>query len=117
MRRRDVIAMLAIVAIGCAITIAWGERIGVNHGEGWDGQAYAQWARDFPHAVLDVGVTPYQSQRVLPSAIVYASHAGAIFGFQLLDALALLVTAALLARIAHVLGWSRSAAWGAFVGM
>jgi hypothetical protein len=118
--------MIALVAAPAIATIAWGERIGVNGGEGWDGRSYAAWARDFPGEVLGHGVTAYQSQRVVPSAIVYYaqaalgvahSRAHAILGFQLLDALALVVTALLLFRIARALAWSRAAAWTAFAAV
>src|SRR3954466_13654830 len=117
------LGMVALVAALAIVTIAWGERIGVNGGEGWDGRAYASWAGDFPGTVLAQGVNPYQSQRVVPSAIVYYAMAAlgvahprvhVIFAFQLLDALALIATALLLYRIARTLAWSRAAAWTAF---
>ena len=123
MTRRDAVWMLVLVALGAAITIAWGERMGIHGGEGWDGQAYAAWARDFPREVLHGGVTAFQAQRVLPSAIVYgalsalgiATTAGhVIFAFQILDALALVGVAAAFARTAAILGWSRTTAWAAF---
>ncbi|MBL0220892.1 MAG: hypothetical protein IPQ07_44355 [Myxococcales bacterium] len=100
------------------------ERIGVNQGEGWDGQAYAAWARDFPEAVVETGVTEFQSERVLPSALVYYAlsavgcphtSGNVIAGFQVLDALALTVEAVLLMGISLVLGWSRTLTWVAFV--
>ncbi|HEU4729432.1 MAG TPA: hypothetical protein VFT22_16135 [Kofleriaceae bacterium] len=124
--RRDMVAMALLVAALAIATIAWGERIGVNGGEGWDGRAYAAWARDFPGEVLGHGVNAYQSQRVVPSAIVYYAtaalglphtRAGVIFGFQLLDALCLVATALVLYRIARALAWSRAAAWAAFAAV
>jgi len=111
---RDAVIAVAAVAAGAALTIAFGERIAINNGIGWDGQAYATWAQDFPGAVLRQHVTDYQATRVLPSAIVWASGFSPIRGFQLLDALALVASAALLARIAIVLAWSRAAGWAAF---
>src|SRR6185369_16039361 len=88
-----------------------------HHGTGWDGEAYAAWAHDFPRAVLDGHLTDYQSLRVLPSAIIYYLGGGAdpIAGFQFLDAAALTISAGLLARIALVLSWPRPTAWAAFV--
>jgi hypothetical protein len=124
--RRDLLRMVALVAVLAIATIAWGERIGVNGGEGWDGRAYAAWARDFPGEVLGHGVTAYQSQRVVPSAIVYYamaalgvahSRAHVIAAFQGFDALALIATALLLYRIARTLAWSRAAAWTAFAAV
>src|SRR5690348_2154702 len=122
MPRRDAVWMLVLVALGAAITIAWGERMGIHHGEGWDGVAYASWARDFPHRVLDAGVTAFQAQRVLPSAIIYgtltalgiATAPHVIVAFQVLNGLALVITAAALAGTATALGWSRTTAWTAF---
>ena len=40
MRHRDALLMAALVALGAALTIAFGERIGVNGGEGIDGAEY-----------------------------------------------------------------------------
>jgi hypothetical protein len=123
-RRTDLAVMIAIVVVGGAITIGWGERIGVHDGEGWDGMAYAAWARAFPKAVLETGLNEYQCDRVLPAAAVYyalsavgASHTAGhvIAAFQILDLLALVATAVLLVRIALVLGWSRLVTWVAFV--
>ena len=123
--RRDTGLMLACVALLAAITIGWGERIGIHNGEGWDGEAYAAWARDLP-ATMHTGVTEFQSKRVLPSVLVYygldavgAAHdrGNVILAFQLLDALALLVSCLLLTRIAALLEWSRPATWAAFLAL
>ena len=115
--------MVAIVIAGGAVTILFGERIGVHGGEGWDGQAYAAWAKDFPKLVLEAGVNTFQAERVLPSAVIYYvlaalgiahTSANVILAFQVLDVLALIATAILLARIGALLGWSRTQMWVAF---
>lgn len=120
--RRDALLMIAAVALLAAVTIGWGERIGVNGGAGWDGQAYVSWARDFPGAMRS-GFTVYQSKRVVPSAIVYGAlraigrprtDRDAIVAFQVLDALALIASALFLHLIARSLAWSRATAWAAF---
>jgi len=122
--KRDVAIMIALVVAGGLITIAWGERIGVNKGLGWDGQAYVAWARDFSEAV-DRGVTAYQSQRMVPSAIVYGAlailgidrtDANILVAFQVLDLAAMVASLLALVRIARVLAWPRAAVWAAFVG-
>jgi len=122
-QRIDLAAMVALLVVGSAITIVWGERIGIHGGDGWDGQAYAAWARSFEREVLDKGVTQFQAGRVLPSAIVYyvmgglgLSRAGAnvLVAFQILNALTLVVSAVLLVRIGGLLRWSRPALWAAF---
>jgi hypothetical protein len=120
--RRDAAVMIALIVVGGLITILWGERIGVNDGKGWDGQAYVAWARDFPEWVRH-GVTTYQSQRMVPSAIIYGAlwvldiaptDAHILVAFQVLDLAALVVSALALIRIAGVLAWSRAATWAAF---
>ena len=118
MRHRDALWMAAAaLALGVA-TIAVGERIGINHGTGWDGAGYTRWARDFPGEVLDKGVTVYQAQRVLPSLLVGALPLDdVVLGFQLLDAACLVVAAYLWGRIGLVLAWSRAAAWAGFAGV
>jgi hypothetical protein len=115
--------MIGCVAIFAALSIAIGDRIGVNGGQGWDGMNYTDWARDLPHAV-DAGVTPYQAQRMLPSAIVYAALAAtsrtvphAILAFAVVDAIALVLAALAWTRIAAALAWSRAAAWAGFAGV
>ena len=120
--RRDAITMIALVAAAAAVMIAWGERIGVNGGQGWDGQSYVAWARDFPGA-MRAGITMYQSQRVAPSALIYYVLGGlgiartvsnVLLAFQVLDAAALVGSGVALIRIARTLAWSRAAAWAAF---
>lgn len=116
--------MIALVAVGGVITILWGERIGVHQGQGWDGEAYSSWARDFPGEILHKGVTVFQSNRVLPSAVIYyvlgalgvaRSIPNVILAFQILNLLTLLGSVVLLVRIAVILEWSRAATWAAFV--
>src|SRR5262249_38975051 len=113
--RRDAYWMLAAVAAGAIATILWGERIGINGGQGWDGMDYAGWARDFP-AALDHGVTRYQAQRVLPSLIVWliggSDHT--VVRFQIADAVFLVGAALAWTRIAVALSLSRPAAWAGF---
>ncbi|NVB82997.1 MAG: hypothetical protein HOV81_31755, partial [Kofleriaceae bacterium] len=101
-------AMAAIVIVLSLATRLWGERIGINRGQGWDGETYVQWAADFPHQMFDLGTTTYHAQRVLPSAVVhYAMKAvGArptvpniLVGFHVLDTLMLVLAAILWARI------------------
>lgn len=123
--RRDGLAMAVLVAVGGALAIAFAERIGINDGQGWDGMSYAQWAQDLPQALRE-GLTQYHAQRVLPSAAVWAALklAGAVHdnphvlrGFAVLDVVVLAASAALWARIATLLAWSRPAAWAGFVAL
>jgi hypothetical protein len=129
MRRRwptDAVWMVGIVGALCAVSIAVGERIGINGGQGWDGMAYTAWAEDFSGRVLVEHLTRYHSQRVLPSAIVYyalralgrptdAGHV--IAGFQLLDVAMLMLAAGLWAQLGAALSWRRAARWVGFVAL
>ena len=123
--KRDGAAMVALVALGGALAIAFGERIGINQGQGWDGISYTQWAQDFARVLHD-GLTRYHAQRVLPSAAIYEALklAGAahdvphvLRAFAVLDVAVLAAAAALWAHLAATLQWSRAAAWAGFVAL
>ena len=118
--------MVGIVGALCAVSIAVGERIGINGGQGWDGMAYTAWGEDFPGRVLIEHLTRYHSQRVLPSALVYYALRGlglptdaghVITGFQLLDAAMLMLAAALWGQLGAALSWRRTATWAGFVAL
>ncbi|HTR49744.1 MAG TPA: hypothetical protein VMJ10_03490 [Kofleriaceae bacterium] len=119
--------MAAIVLALGVLEIAYGERMAINGGQGWDGQAYTQWALDFPHQVVAHGLTQYYAQRVLPSAaIYYASRAlgvaptvrHAILAFQLLDLAMLVASALLYAHLAtRVMKWRAPATWAGFAAL
>ncbi len=124
--RRDAAAMVAIVLALCVVTIALGERIGVNGGQGWDGMSYTTWAEAFWDRVVVAGLTRYHSQRVLPSALVHGGlrllhlptdPAHVIAGFQLLNSLALALATLAWAHLGMVMGWRRPACWVGFVAL
>jgi hypothetical protein len=126
MKRHAAVMAGVVLLVGLAATL-FGERIGINRGQGWDGQAYVAWGQDFGARVLHDGVTAYLAQRVLPSAIVYAAdHVLGIEGsipnviraFQVLD-LAMLVAAAVLwAHLAlAVMRWRAATAWVGFAAL
>lgn len=116
---------LIVVALSVA-TRLWGERIGINGGQGWDGATYVQWAADFPHQMFEVGTTAYHAQRVLPSAAVYygmkvigakPTVPNILVGFHVLDTLMLVLAAILWARIGEEMKWRRQAIWVGFVAL
>lgn len=118
--------MAAIVVVLSIVTRLWGERIGINRGQGWDGETYVQWAADFPHQMFDIGTTTYHAQRVLPSAVLYSAlkAVGArptveniLVGFHILDTLMLVLAAILWARIAEDMKWRPSSIWVGFVAL
>jgi hypothetical protein len=125
--RRHAAIMIAIVVLAGAATIWWGERIGVNDGEGWDGQAYVEWSQSFFQRVVDTGLTHYHAQRVLPSATVAAL--GSVLGvaptianhivlFAWLGLALLVVAAVVWLHLAFaVMRWSPSAAWDGFIAL
>ncbi|MGE5182054.1 MAG: hypothetical protein ACM31C_08325, partial [Acidobacteriota bacterium] len=119
--------MAAIVIALGVVTIAFGERIGINAGQGWDGLAYMRWSDQFWHRVVELGVTRYQAGRVLPSALVYAvmhslgaapTVAHHLLAFCVLDVAMLAGAAALWAHLAiAVMRWRAAAAWVGFAAL
>jgi hypothetical protein len=116
--------MAAIVLVGGAIAIAFGERIGINGGQGWDGISYTQWASDFWTHVVHDGLARYHAQRVLPSALIDLALHGQphtvpniLRAFAIANVVWLAAAAVLWAHLAHAMKWSRLAAWAGFVAM
>ncbi len=118
--------MAAIVLAGCAVTIAFGERIGINGGEGWDGMSYTQWAENFWRTVVHDGLTRYHAQRVLPSALVdlglrvageVHTPTHVIRAFQVLDSALLAGSAVVWAHLGAAMKWRRAAIWVGFIAL
>ena len=114
-----------VVAIG-AITILWGERIGINGGQGWDGMGYTQWAQDFDRRVLQAGLSKFYAQRVLPSGTVYYAMRAlgvaptvpnVITAFMVMNTALLAVAAVLWAHLGAVMQWRRAAVWAGFIAL
>lgn len=61
---------LLVLAAGL-LSIAFGERIPVGFGYGWDGWTYGLWTKDYYGEVLVKRVPTYKAPRVLPPAIVH----------------------------------------------
>lgn len=118
--------MAAIVLAMGVITIAFGERIGINGGQGWDGMGYTRWAQDFDGRVLTPGVTKFYAQRVLPSGVVHYAMSAAgvaravpnvIVAFMILNTALLALGAALWAHLGHAMQWRRAAVWAGFIAL
>jgi hypothetical protein len=119
--------MAAIVIAVGAFQIVFGERIGINAGQGWDGQAYMRWSGDWWHRLVDLGTDKYQAGRVFPSLIVYEiSHTFRIDPtvpnhctiFAGVDVAMLAFAAALWAHLAtSVMRWRAGAAWVGFAAL
>ncbi len=66
----------------------------MNQGFGTDGFYYGSWAKDFIQEVFEKGLSPYQSFRLLPSAVVFfflsllhlnPTNENVIWGFRLMN--------------------------------
>ena len=110
-RARDRALFAVTLAVIAACQLA-GEKVRVGHGFGWDGVAYGEWAQDFHAAVMVRGVTSFQLQRILPSAVVHHALVGlgvertnpnVILAFTLLNTTLLGCAALLWRRIADEL--------------
>lgn len=125
--RKQAAVMAALVLALGVVTLAFGERIGINAGQGWDGLSYMRWSDEFWHRVVELGVTKYQAQRVLPSLIVYAiAHPLGVSptvehhltAFALVDLAMMLASAVLWAHLAlRVMRWRAVVAWVGFVAL
>ncbi len=123
---RDAGLIVALVAALCAVTLLWGERIGINGGMGWDGESYVRWAADFPNQIFDLGTTRYHAQRVAPSAAVWglmslvgvkATFGNVVLAFRWLDAALLVAAAGVWAHLALRMQWRRATCWVGFVAV
>jgi|GEM_PF-1956179 len=61
--------MLALLLGWGGASIAWGERITVNDGDGWDGRIYRTIAERFPEPFPELST--YSGRRCLPSVVVH----------------------------------------------
>ncbi|MFL5327671.1 MAG: hypothetical protein ACJ8C4_02045 [Gemmataceae bacterium] len=61
-------ALAGVIGVAC---LAFGERVEVNEGLGWDGVIYARWVRDFHQEIFVNKVDTYYVQRILPAAVVH----------------------------------------------
>lgn len=118
--------MAAIVVAFAVVTAVFGERIGINAGQGWDGENYMRWSGDFWHRVVELGVSRFQAQRVLVSAIIYyAVHplgvtptvAHYVIAFEVLDVVMLAGAAIIWANLGAVMKWRACATWLGFIAL
>src|SRR5207248_1313081 len=120
--RTLVLAVLAMTLAGHA----FGERIQVNEGQGWDGRFYCSIAKDFYRLVVEHGLSDYHVQRILPSAVVHYSfrllsiplttaHIIGVFG--VLNVLLVTLAAHAWCRVAAHLGIGPGGKWLGFLGL
>jgi hypothetical protein len=114
--------MLLIIAAVGIISVAWGEKIPINGGLGWDGRAYASMAQSLNLRAFDT----YYFQRTLPSILVHFAlvvsrqpldDQHVILAFGLLNLGAMLLACILYRGIADELGLENVGFWFGFVAI
>ncbi len=117
--------VLTVLAVGL-FGHFFGERIKENGGLGYDGVKYGVWAKNFYHEILVVGVNDYDTQRILPSAIVHyclrlfgisLTDSHVIHAFGVLNALLLGLSAFVWSLLADMLEISPPGKWLGFVAL
>jgi hypothetical protein len=118
--------MAALVAVLAIVTALFGERIGINGGQGWDGEQYVRWVAHFKIHLVERGTDAYHAQRVLPSGILHlVMRALGIRGtvtqmidlFYWFDAVMLVIAAVLWSHLGEVMRWRPISVWVGFAGM
>ena len=114
--------MLLIIAAVGIISVAWGEKIPINGGLGWDGRAYTSMAQSLNLRAFDT----YYFQRTLPSILVHFAlvvsrqpldDQHVILAFGLLNLGAMLLACILYRGIADELGLENVGFWFGFVAI
>ncbi|HSD89878.1 MAG TPA: hypothetical protein VLB44_20245, partial [Kofleriaceae bacterium] len=57
-RGRAAVMAALVIALSIATRLV-GERIGINNGQGWDGELYVRWAADWKRQLIASGTTAY----------------------------------------------------------
>ncbi len=65
-------ALFSILVVTALAGFAWGERIELRWGHGWDGLWFGTWAQDPHRSILVEKVTSAEIQRILAPVIVHA---------------------------------------------
>lgn len=117
------VGLVVMLGIG---SLAFGERIPLNDGLGWDGLRYGTLAADLPGAIASGVVEDYTLRRALPSALVYVGLTisgverdtdAIVLGFAILTLVALTCVALLWRPIADSLELDVQNRWLGFVGL
>jgi hypothetical protein len=118
--------MAALVFLLAIATALFGERIGINAGQGWDGEKYIRWVAHFKIHLIDRGTDAYHAQRVLPSAVLHlvmrlldirGTVPQMIDLFFWFDALMLVAAAVLWSHLGEVMLWRSISIWVGFAAM
>ncbi len=114
---------LAILLVFGLIQIAWGERVPMNAGTGWDGAEYANTTIGFPGNIFRKQLDSYAVQRIIPEAVVNSglrvlglerSIENVIKGFEVYNLILLLTSAIIWSLLAENLKLAGRSKWLGF---
>lgn len=100
-----------------ALSSAYGPKIPVQQGRGWDGTTYVNLAIDFPATISSGGLNSYYATRLLPSALVWVTHStlgiaptipNLLRLFEVLNVLSIAWAAYNLILVARHMGWTQT---------
>ncbi len=118
--------LIALAGLLAWASFAFGERIAIRDGLGWEGEMYWNWVKDLRHEVFDVGIDAYCIQRILPSAILHYSFrlfhvqptiVNTLRGFATLNLLSIMAVAYFWCATANHLRISTRGKWLGFIGL
>jgi hypothetical protein len=121
----DTLVVLAALVLSL-VSGVWFEKIKTHGGFGMDGVHYGKWAKDFHKSLFVDGLSDYEIQKSLPSAIVHyglrlcrvpPSDENVIHGFIFLNVAAITLAALTWVAIANHLGIGSRGKWFGFVAL
>jgi hypothetical protein len=119
-------SMIFIILVLGVFNLLFGEIVPAGGGFGWDGVTYADMVRRLASMISDGQLSRYYAQRILPAVTVRAiltvsaadlSDKNIIYGFEVLNLLALVVGAIAWRRIADRLSIGPSGLWIGFASL
>lgn len=118
--------MLLGVLVYAAIYLIWGELIPAEGGFGFDGTIFRQVVKEFPTILVEKTLRQYYVGRLFPSMIVHyalvllklpLADFYILKGFQVLNSIVLVSSAALWGKIADLLSIGKAGKWLGFLGL
>ena len=117
------VATAALLAIS---SFAFGERVAMRDGLGWDGEVYWTWVKDLPFEFREAGVDAYRIQRILPSSILYCvfrifripgTVPNTLVGFAVINSISVSLVAYFWCLTANHFKISTRGKWLGFIGL
>ncbi|MBN1781688.1 hypothetical protein JW948_11220 [bacterium] len=118
--------LVFLLALGTVIAMSLNELVPVRNGLGWDGNVYGKTVMDFHGTVFRQGLSDYYVRRILPGSLVLLvlklsgsplDTIHVIRGFQIVNAIMILLGLWGWERTAIVLGISEKGKWMGFIGL